>query len=206
MSEQPLQVSIIYDCTLAERRQARRILSRKRYRKPGRGGPVLRLVRTALRWALFIGLMAIWFVLVILPPLQNKGLERILRDLPWPVALSIGAFSVGIIFLLIDIALLRSLGRDRERRWRGKMVLSFDQDGLTQQRPGRTDIFKWARFPVFREGPDVFALRNVARQTFTIPKRLFADDAECESIRFLLEENVGNRVKPGEGHFPVIYR
>jgi hypothetical protein len=179
-----LPISVLYDCTRAERGQASELLAGRPTQKlPRRPTP------NVLGWLLFIGLAVMLFMVLAKKPASARAKAYAEPKAP-PVVVASYLLTAGLACCLAGYLLVTSAGRRRDQRWYGQLTYSFDAVGLTQKRPGRVTVLHWERFIGLAEGPDVFVLKTEARKGVTVPKRLFAGAGELQRVRALLQEGI----------------
>jgi hypothetical protein len=196
MDGQSNPISIAYDVTPTERREANYLLSAPRdaQGKP-RGSPPT-AGRSVIGWIIFLAVAAGLFALLRQQPHGTDPAPRPRSYPSMPVMIAMGVFGAGAACWIAAGVLMHVIRRRRERRPLHDVTMSFDEEGLTERTTGRTNVSFWARFTGLDEGRTVFVLRRTAREGIIIPKRLFADDAERERFRLLMQRHIARPAIP----------
>ena len=197
MDEKDSPIFVRYDCTKRERRQGVQLLTprAKNTRQPDVG-------RGLLGWLLFVAVAAILFVWLKNSSPAGPAKPRASGSLDLPTLIGFGASAVGAVLWVGSFVVLIASQRAQARRWKGLQTFSFDEQGFTFGRPGRTDTYRWSKFRGFEEGPDVFVIRSSATTGDILPKRLFTDQ-ELERFRGILQRNLTRAVIPLAHGFEV---
>jgi hypothetical protein len=120
------------------------------------------------------------------PPPPSMSSEELIGYAGLAVA---GVMMIGGLVLTIQLS--RRLARVRARR----SSFRFDDDGLTQVKPGIEQTWPWSHFHSFAETDNLFVIRYSRAEGWTIPKRLFATATELLAFREML---VARLVRPAE--------
>ena len=194
-------ITITCDCIARERREAANLLANPP-RKPGRGlTHGLRTNRGLLGWLIFLALAALLFVWVQQSqPTRSVRAARIHKLAPerWSRVdrIAIGVLATGAACIVLMFILAARWARENRSRWDGRLSLAFDNRGVTQRRPGHTQVFRWITIRGFEEGRSVFVLRPDKHQAIIVPKRLFATDEQRDRLRELLRHHATRPAVP----------
>jgi hypothetical protein len=211
-------ITFAYDCTPSELQEARAFLGQPaegertkhfrlkyRRRKPSFG-------RGVFGWLLFVAAAILLMIY-----LKQAGLSQPGRVPAHPatvtpsgsnswvmlsgITVAIGAAAVGVA-----AGLVMASQRAQRRRWKGKVQMSIQMEGLVERRPGMVTTHFWEVFRGVEVTDRLLLLRSEATRATVIPKRLFASDAECTRAVGLLRHHTTKAAIPYSEAFPVIER
>lgn len=183
-------ITIVYDFSSRERREAANLLARS----PGKRGRVTTTSRTLWSWLIFVIVAAALFMWLkqSQPPRPRRAALIRKPDVErWsqPDQIAIGMLATGAACFGLLFVLAVRWARQSRSRWDGQLCLAFDDRGVTQRRPGRTELLRWIGVRGFEEGPMVFVLRSDKQHGIVVPKRLLATNEQCDRLRELLRRH-----------------